>query len=330
MKTLPARRLSFILAVFLLPAAPVYAQGRALPYIIEEGVLPGVTWADDIHPIFTRNVCRNCHLRGNVLYVDELGEFALGLVDPLDYANPYYSYHELVYAEGAPQAMEDEPLRDGQCCWPYGYPAHKQRRIWVGRSERSALVHKVERDYYDWDMPPRFLEEGLRFRWGLPMPWVKPEAAEGGLNEPLKVRGFLTQAFLYVKAWLGLMEPTRLKPAIPAHDRALIRHWIDHAVQLRTGGTAIEALALDRRADPVEGAKVTFVGNFNNQDRREVTDTVHIETGADGAASISFPELSVITSFWFIKAEKDGRESGYVPVTIVPGETQRVRLGIPH
>ena len=148
------------------PKEPTATEAERLfqdntPYIINAGILPGVTWADDIHPIFVRNKCGNCHTRGNEIVVDVLKEFALGLIDPEDLKNPFYSYHELVYAEGPPQIQEGETLRDGQCCWPKDYPQHKQRRIWLGHAERSVLLRKLERDYYDWDKPPRFLEEGL-------------------------------------------------------------------------------------------------------------------------------------------------------------------------
>jgi hypothetical protein len=88
------------------------------PYLIKTGNLPGVTWADDIHPIFVRNKCGNCHTRGNEIIVDILKEFALGLIDPKDPKNPFYSYHELVYAEGPPQIQEGKPSETDNAAGP--------------------------------------------------------------------------------------------------------------------------------------------------------------------------------------------------------------------
>ena len=303
----------------------------ASPYLVREGKLPGVTWADDIHPIFHTRVCKNCHMRGNTMYVDELREFEMGLIDPKDFENPFYSYHELVYAEGPHVKMQGEILRDGQCCWPYRYSEHKQRRIWIGHPERSALVHKIERDYYDWETPPRFVEEGLRlrFRWGLPMPWKRPADMPPGRNEPIKMRSYLTQGVLYIKAWLGMLEPIDLPPRIGPHDIALIRYWVSNSFQPVTDGTAIRVRALNPKGKPVEGAVISFVGNFNTAGRREVRDTFDMKTGKDGIVLLSFPRLSVLTSFWFIKASKDGSASGCVPATITDGKETQIELVIP-
>ena len=99
---------------------------------IDSGWLPGITWADDIHPIFIRNKCGNCHTRGQEDVVEGLNQFSLGIIDLEDTVNPYFSYRELVYIQGAPLIMDGETLRDGQCCWPKGFPADRQRRIWLG------------------------------------------------------------------------------------------------------------------------------------------------------------------------------------------------------
>lgn len=299
----------------------------ASAYIVGAGSLPGVTWADDIHPIFTRNGCIDCHLRGNELYVEDLGEFRLGLVDPLDSANPDYSYHELVYAEGPPHKIEGESLRDGQCCWPFGYPEEKQRRIWIGHSGRSAIVHKLDRDYYDWDGPPRFLEEALRLRWGLPMPWKKFTDDEPPLHKPLKRRGYLAQLLIYIQIWLGTYGTAiELRPLAPARDRAFLRYWIDHAVQLQTGETGIEVRVEDPRGTPAQGAEVTFVGNFNNPSRTGVSDAETAGVDEQGRASLTFPSGSVVTSFWFVKARKSQQETDFVPLTIRDGETAKLTL----
>lgn len=95
-------------------------------------------------------------MRGNEIIVDVLQEFALGMIYPKDLGNAYYSYHELVYAEGPPHIQKGETFRDGQCCWPKDYPPHKQRRIWLGHAERSVIVRKLEQDYYDWENHPDF------------------------------------------------------------------------------------------------------------------------------------------------------------------------------
>ncbi len=63
--------------------------------------------------------------RGYGIIADVLKEFALDMIDPEDPGNPYYSYHELVYAKGPPHIQEGQIPRDRQCCWPKDYPPHK-------------------------------------------------------------------------------------------------------------------------------------------------------------------------------------------------------------
>jgi hypothetical protein len=143
------------------PGEPPDLQDKREESIIEEslvpynGELPGITWADDIHPIFVRNKCGHCHTRGKEVIAEGFEELALGIIDPEDENNAYYSYHELVYTEGPPQIQDGESLRDGQCCWPRDYPQEQQRRIWIGSPEQSVLMHKLEHDYYDRDRPPQ-------------------------------------------------------------------------------------------------------------------------------------------------------------------------------
>ena len=304
------------------------------PYLINAGNLPGVTWTDDIHPIFVRNKCGNCHTRGNEIVVDILEEFALGLIDPEDPGNPYYSYHELVYAEGPPQIQEGETLRDGQCCWPKDYPQHKQRRIWLGHAERSVLVRKLGRDYYDWDEPPRFLEEGLGLLWGLPMSWYEHHRAaesEGEIHR-LKTRSFLEKVLFYISLWLGKAQDElyELPPRIPARDRDVLRYWINHAIQVMEDGTGIDVLVRDKRGKPVMGAAVHFVGNLNHKTRQQVSDQVRVKTDREGKAFLSFPKYSVISSFWSVAAERDGFVTEYQPITIRSGEMSKIELKLSH
>jgi len=300
------------------------------PYLIKEGDLPGVTWADDIHPIFIRNKCGNCHTRGDEIVVDVLEEFGLGMIDPKNPGNPYYSYHELVYAEGPPQIQEGETLRDGQCCWPKDYPTHKQRRIWLGHAERSATVRKLERDYYDWDKPPRFLEEGLGLLWGPPMPWYEHHRGAESEREvhKLKVRSFLERALLYLSLWFGKSQSElhELPPRIPARDRDLLRYWINHALQVMDEGTAILVQVRDPKRKPVKDAVVHFVGNFNHGQRQQVSDPIRLKTGQEGKALLSFPRYSVITAFWFVAAERDGLMAEYQPITVRSGEISKIEF----
>ena len=308
-------------------------QGHDGPYLVNKGNLPGITWADDIHPIFLSNKCWNCHTKGNEIIVDVLKEFALGMIDPEDPGNPYYSYHELVYAEGPPQIQKGEILRDGQCCWPKDYPPHKQRRIWLGHAERSVIVRKLERDYYDWDKPPRFLEEGLGLLWGLPMPWYETEEYnQGAKNEReirrLKVRSFLERVWLHLSLWVGKAQDElhTLPPRIPTRDRDVLRYWINHAFQVMKDGTGIEVQVFDTKGKPVEDATVHFVGNFNHSTRQQISDQIDLKAGQDGKALLSFPRHSVITVFWFVAAERNGLRTEYQSITARSGEMSTTEL----
>jgi hypothetical protein len=325
------------------------------PYMTNEGKLPGVTWADDIHLIFVRNRCGACHTRGEEDAVEGLTEFALGLIDPEAPSNSYYSYHELVYAEGPPQNQKGERFRDGQCCWPRDFPPDKQRRIWVGHAERSVLMRKLDRDYYDWEKPPRFLEEGLGLLWGLPMPWYHEKAGHshdepgdiahekerehkhGGEREVhgngkdehgYEVRSFFKRILFHISLWVGLNRDKLqdLPPRIPERDRALIRYWINNVLQLMNDGTAIEVRVVDGRGRPVKDSMVQLIGNFNVPERAKVRDVIDIMTDVKGRAVLSFPELSVITSFWFISAVVDGKSTGYRSLSVMPGKINKIEL----
>jgi len=323
------------------------------PYMINEGKLPGVTWEDDIHPIFMRNRCGECHRRGEEATVEGLSAFALGLIDPKTPFNPFYSYHELVYAEGLSQIQEGERLKDGQCCWPRDFPPHKQRRIWVGHAERSVLMRKLDRDYYDWESPPRFLEEGLKLLWGLPMPWYHKKEGHSGAEPKdmehedehghdketkvhrngknghgYEVRSFLKTIFFHMALWLGRErdELRTLPPRIPERDRALLHYWINHTVQLRGNGTVIEAQVFDGNGRPAKKSTVHLIGNFNSPERAMVVDVIDIKTDVQGKAVLPFPVWSVITSFWFVSAEIDGKSTGYRFLRVLPGKTNKIEI----
>ncbi len=283
------------------------------PLIISDGYLPGITWVDDIHPIFVRNKCGHCHTRGKEVIVEGFEELTLGIIDPDDESNAYYSYHELVYAEGPPQIQEGETLRDGQCCWPRNYPPEKQRRIWIGHPERSVLYRKLERDYYDWDKPPRFFDEALKLTWGVPMP-IYHEEREGGEHATryYEIQPFYKRIIFNLSLWLGGSrdELHQWPPRIPASDRLLLRYWINNAVQLMEEDTVIEVQVTGPDGKAVNDATVRLIGNYNSIKRKEVIDRLDIKTDTDNKASLSFPKYSVITSTWFIAAEKDGIKLG--------------------
>jgi len=307
------------------------------PYFRDQGKLPGITWADDVHPIFIRNKCGQCHMRGNEIIVDVLQEFALGMIDPKDLGNAYYSYHELVYAEGPPHIQKGETFRDGQCCWPKDYPPHKQRRIWLGHAERSVIVRKLEQGYYDWEKPPRFLEEGLGLLWGPPMPWYETEEHHRGTKDEseihrLKVRSFLGRALLYLSLWVGKSQDDlhTLPPQIPVKDRDVLRYWINHAFQVMEEGTGIEVHVLDAKRKPIKNASVHFVGNFNHLKRQQVSDHIGLKTSQDGKALLSFPRYSVISTSWSVAAEKSGLMSEYQTLRVSEGTIHTMSITIPQ
>lgn len=319
------------------------------------GRLPGITWVDDIHPIFVRNGCDACHTRGKETAVEGLTEFALGLIDPEAPSNPFYSYHELVYPEGPPQIQEGENLRDGQCCWPRGFSPDRQRRIWVGHAERSVLLRKLERDYYDWEKPPRFLEEGLRLLWGMPMPMYHKET-EHPLREPdsmaqgkvegyehdregaahrdekekhaYEVRSFLKRSLFHLSLWLGINREKlhTLPTGIPEKDRTLLRYWITHALQLKERGTGMEIRVVDEKGVPVKDSLVHLIGNFNSPGRAKVTDLLDMRTDPQGEALLEFPPLSVVTSFWFVSAEVNGKSTERTSLRMIPGRINKVAI----
>jgi hypothetical protein len=318
------------------PGLPVVSENehhelsRKKPYAPTSGVLPGITWADDIHPIFVRNKCGHCHERGREVLAEGLEPYALGIIDPQNENNPYFSYHELVYSEGPPQIQEGETFRDGQCCWPLHYPEGHQRRIWIGHPERSALMHKLDHDYYDWRKPPRFFEEGLSLLWGPPMPMyhIEEEEHEGSETKLFEIRPFHKRILFHISLWLGgsRSELHRWPPRIPAGDRSILRNWIDNTVQIMEDVTGIEVLVSNKKMEPIQNAVVTFVGNYNSQERNEVGDQISLKTDKEGKALLLFPRHSVITDQWFVSSEKESFRAGYKRVFIEPGRISSIML----
>ena len=326
--------------------------GPQRAYFRDSGNLPGVTWVDDIHPIFVRNECKECHTKGKEAVAEGFEQFQLTLVDPEDHGNAYYSYHELVYAEGPPVIQERESLRDGQCCWPRGAPPRHQRRIWVGHPERSALVRKLDRDYYDWREPPRFFEEGIALRWGLPMPMYHEDETRKETGRPDSERAHEHQGndhehetegqghryplrpvherlFLHLSLWLGMNRDAlhRWPDKIDVVDRALIRYWIANAIQLKGPGTGIEVKVVDGQDRPVTGRRVHLVGNFNSPQRQQVKDRLVRRTDANGRVKVTFPPYSVVSGIWHIAVARP-QATDYRRITLREGKTERVTIDV--
>lgn len=322
------------------------------------GNLPGVTWKDDIHPIFVRNKCGTCHTRNSEDIVEGFEEYALGIIDPGDPSNPNFSYHELVYNEGSVPLLDGETLRDGQCCWPRNKNMNQQRRIWIGHPERSVLVRKLARDYLDWEKPPRFLDEGLQLQWGLPMPlWltedhhtsqegseghhgkestsaenehhslaqadVMPSAHDNAVSSPT----IFDKVYFKVMLWFGKGHDQlqSLPAAIPAKDIALIRYWINNTLQINEPDTTIAVEVRNREGTALPGTKVVFIGNFNSPDQLEVQDSFSVTTDKDGKALLRFPENSVVSRYWFIGLTGTNKQD-YSSFSIFPGRSNKYVL----
>jgi hypothetical protein len=203
-------------------------------------------------------------------------------------------------------------------------------------------MRKLERDYFDWRNPPRFFEEGLALKWGLPMPMYHDEDnhedATGGHEEPetpiakrFEIRPFYERMLLHASLWLGggRDELHSWPSRIPARDRAIIRYWISNSMQVMSEGTALEVEVVDPSGAPVGGAVVRLVGNYNSPDVRAVADEIAVETGSDGFARMQFPKYSVVTALWYLSASRGGSESGYVTAVIEEGKTTRARIVLP-
>ncbi len=356
-----------LLAIYTLrpPGETPIPQGEHAVLIqevwIESGQLPGITWADDIHPIFIRNNCGNCHTRGQEDVVEGLNQFSLGIIDPENAANPYFSYREFVYTQGAPLIMDGETLRDGQCCWPKGFPADQQRRIWLGHPERSALLRKLERDYYNWNKPPRFFGEGLRLPWGLPMPlWQGGDPPEnhattvqedhhGGQQEAHMEIGenkstsqntqghghedsdystsIWNRIALRSILWFGggRDQLMALPPRIPATDRAMLRYWITNSFQLQDDDTGIEITVVYQDNLPAVDEKIIFIGNFIFPGQQAIKETFIIRTDGTGKVTLNFKAGSVVSRFWYAGLAGNKREE-YTKIAIEPGIIKRITI----
>lgn len=355
-----------LLAVYILrppgeTPIPQVEQAAFTPEVwINSGELPGITWADDIHPIFVRNNCGNCHTRGQEDVVEGLDQFSLGMIDPENITNPYFSYHELVYPQGPPLVMDGEALRNGQCCWPKGFPTDQRRRIWLGHPERSALMRKLERDYYDWNKPPRFLEEGLRLSWGLPMPlWQEAGPANhaaaaqedhhggqqmahgetaknspddhntgehGHENSDYSSSIWKKMAFRTL-LWFGggrdrLMV---LQPRIPAPDRAILRYWISNTIQLQDENTGIDLKVVNEGDTPTVNQEIILVGNFITPEQQEIREKYIIRTDETGHATLNFKAGSVVSSSWYDGSAESKRDE-YTQIAIEPGIVQKITM----
>ncbi|MEN8135475.1 MAG: hypothetical protein ABFS18_08070 [Thermodesulfobacteriota bacterium] len=330
--------LFLILAVLLSAVTAISDVENGAPPLeqstVPANMLPGVTWADDIHPIFIRNKCHNCHTRGKEDLVEGFLKFALGIVDANDPGNPYYSFHELVYTEGPPNIIEGEDLRDGQCCWPRDFKSDQQRRIWLGHPERSVLMRKLDRDYYDWNKPPRYLEEGLRLTWGLPMPLWTDEDKENeqttqentddkshgheSTHTPSLWREIILRVMLLFDQ--GQDKLNVLEKPVPAVDRALLREWINNTVQLRTGGTAINIKLTSEKGRTTTGKKISLIGNFVVPSHTKIQETFIVETDDGGIASLKFPVGSVVSLAWYAGILDEHENYHYQAINITPGE----------
>ena len=283
-------------------------------YIHSAGHLPGITWVDDIHPIFVRNECGHCHTQGNEATVENLQEFALGIIDKNNPDNPYFSYHELVYSEGNEILQTGERFRDGQCCWPKDYPLDQQRRIWIGYPERSALLRKLDHDYYDWNSPPNNLHGGLKLLWGVPMPMWHPneknEGKESAFSENYKIVPFWKR--------IGNTKKFTLPPLIPSFDRMLIRYWIQNAIQLQSE-SGFEVLLKDKNNSALTNFTFYLVGNYTSPFRQEIADIIPLQTNNRGVEKITFPQESIVSYEWFIFKEKPGPKVKHHKILIEPG-----------
>ncbi len=297
--------------------------------------LPGVTWNDDIHPIFIKNNCHTCHTRGDEDTVEGLTEFALGLIAPDNPGNSYFSFHELVYTEGVPRKIEGEGLRDGQCCWPYGSSPTQQRRIWLGNPGNSALLRKLERDYYTLNRPPRYLEEGLRLTWGIPMPmWEnssepttdkKDASVKKQVHSAMHSPSLINEIKLRFKLLVGRgkSDIATLPPPIPAKDRGLIREWINNAVQLRTDKTTLSIQFLTKSKQGIAGLGIKLFGDVITHEQKDIQDFFELTTNSKGFVTYIFPKDSVVSRNWSIVFEERHDIFDSRKLTIIPDKSNQ-------
>ncbi len=183
-----------------------------------------------------------------------------------------------------------------------------QRRIWVGRPERSALVRKLKRDYYDWRRPPRFFEEAVPERYEI-RPWYE-------------------RLWLNLRLWLGTAqeELRSWPPRIPEKDRAMLRYWVAHSLQTRGPGTAITVLVQTPQGQPLGGAIVELVGNYTSAQRQQVQDIIRLKTGPDGRATLESEPYSVLSTLWYARAMKGKHQSPYQVLQVLEGKKTFLKL----
>jgi len=326
-------RILYIIFLFLLAVpALVYSHSEHKPdkskevleqfsaveesYSVTAGNLPGITWVDDIHPIFIRNQCGHCHTREKEATVENLQEFALGIIDEKNPDNPFFSYHELIYLEGKPIFQQGETLRDGQCCWPKDYPIDQQRRIWLGHPERSVLLRKLDHDYYNWNSPPNTLQSGLKLLWGLPMPMWHPDKGQEYKSKST-IENYEIQPF-----WrrIGKTRKFTLPQPIPPIDRELIRHWIQNTLQI-VSESNFRLTVEDASGKKMVDTKIYLVGNFTSHERHTISDIIMLTTNEKGQALLNFPEGSIVSATWYAFFEQPDAKKKHEKVHLVPGQT---------
>lgn len=300
---------------------PIKTSVPSISFSLNSGNFPGVTWVDDIHPIFMRNECEHCHTRGKEATVENLQEFALGIIDENNPDNPFFSYHELVYPEGELITQQGETLRDGQCCWPKDYPIDHQRRIWVGHPERSVLLRKLEHNYYNWNSPPKTLHDGLKLLWGIPMPMWHPK---GHQENDSKITA---ESYEVLPFWKRFGETTEftLPPLIPAIDRLLIRHWIQNTLQIKSE-SGFKLTIKDQSGVKISETKIYLVGNYTSIEQQTITDIITRVTDKDGKLELIFPAGSIVSSTWFVTLEKPDKIKKYQKLELFPNNAREISV----
>ena len=145
------------------------------------------------------------------------------------------------------------------------------------------------------------------------------------------MRSFFKRILLHLSLWFGGSrdELNTLPLRIPVKDRDLLRYWINHTMQVMEEGTGIEIQVLDSKKEPLSDSLVHLVGNYNSPERQEVKDQIDLKTDENGKAISSFPKYSVITSFWYVSAEKDSVTTEYIPITVVKDKVNKTKVVLP-
>jgi hypothetical protein len=186
------------------------------------------------------------------------------------------------------------------------------------------LLRKLERDYYDWNEPPRFIGEGLRLQWGLPMPlWqgindhsennapAVPDdhhgRQQGTHEESVYSISLLGRMAFRASLWFG-MEHAKLMalpPRIPAQDIVVLHYWIANMLHLQNGESGINVRVVNQENLTVAGKEIILVGNYNPPDRQEIKESFTMKTDEVGQASLRFKTASVVSKFWYVGLNGD-------------------------